>query len=205
MFGHNRRKREKKKLKKAKEAFSQEKSIYEQQQPERERASREETKKQVGVDVGEREKEREAARKRGRTYAEEFTSRKFQGLSPDERREMQEEASQGIRHNLRNEQKRIHAEHGRKGAGRSGIAFAQRQELNRAAQEQQGQHQRDINRLDRDVALKRQAQHFAIEQGEAGQSSLDRQLAQDEVEMADERRRQRARENQYSNLFNSLR
>lgn len=148
---------------------------------------------------------RNEARREGRNYAEEVMSRNVEGLTPQQRQAMQYEASQRIDRDLQRAQRNLLGEQGRRGiGGRSGVAFAQRRDLARAAQEQEGQAQRDLNRLNSELALKKLAAMFNIEQGEAAQSQLDRQLAIDELTLNEEKKRQRALEDRMNQLFSRL-
>lgn len=153
----------------------------------------------------EAKRSRQLARQEGKTYGEEVLNRNLQGLTPQQRSAMQYEANRNIEGDLYRANQKLSGEQGRRGIGhKSGVAFAQQQALQRQAQEARGQSTRDVERLNADLALKKLAALFNIEQGEASQSQLDRQAAQDELELADERKRQRGWENKFNRLFSRV-
>jgi hypothetical protein len=205
MFGYHRNKREKKRLKKEKRAFEEEKNRFNAQKPELERQNDVEMKNQINTQAQEAKTNRQEARKEGRAYAEDVLSRDIQGLTPAQRQAIQYEASQRINRDTQQAERKLLGEQGRRGiGGKSGVAFAQQQELARAGQEAQGQATRDTEKLNADLAMKKLAAMFNIEQGEAAQSQLDRQMAIDELELSNEKKRQRAIEDQMNRLFSRL-
>lgn len=202
MFGSHRRKRERKKLKKERKAFEQEKALFETGRPQAEAANEQATKQMVAKNAEEAKLSRQKARKEGREYARDVVGQDVQGLTPKQRSAMQYEANKGIQRATQSANRRLVGEQGQRGirAG-SGVAYAQQRDLQRLGNEARGQSQRDIDRHDADLALKKLAAMFNIEQGEASQSQLDRQMAQDELQNAEEKRRNRFYEDKFSRLF----
>ena len=144
--------------------------------------------------------QREEGRQRGQQYAQEVLNRPMQGLAPEQRLRMQEGFQGRLNQDLQGYERRLLGEQGRRGI-RGGAAYAQRADLARAGVNAQREYQRDVGELDSDIALKKLAASFGIEQGEAAQTQLDRQLAMDELRLDAERKRQRGLEDQYSRLF----
>ena len=103
---------------------------------------------------------------------------------------MEESAKYKLNREMQGHQRRLLAQQGSRGV-KGGAAYAQQADLARAGQEAQGQYMRDIDQMDADVALKKLGALFGIEQGEAAQSTLERQLALDMARMDDERKKQK--------------
>jgi hypothetical protein len=139
---------------------------------------------------------RDTARQEGRRYGEELIGRNYQGLSPQQRLAYEESAKTKLNRDLQGQQRRLVAQQGARGV-RGGAAYAQQADLARASMENQSQLQRDLNQLDSDLALKKLAAVFNVEQGQVAQSDLDRQTALDELRYEQEKKRQRMLENQY--------
>lgn len=149
------------------------------------------------------QKERDEARAKGKLYADEVLGRQYQGLTPQQRQIMEERGNQAINREMQGYQRQLLAQQGRNNL-KGGAAYAQQADLARIGTESQQELQRDISNLDSDLALKKLAAAFNIEQGEAGQRQLDRQLALDEAKLEHERRRQRKLEEQYNRLFSRV-
>lgn len=209
MFGYHKAKREKKRAKRERADLKRERSALENQRPELERQrdmqNESELKTKVDQQAQESKTQRQQARQEGRAYAEDVLNRDVQGLTPAQRKAIQYEASQRINRDTQAAERKLLGEQGRRGiGGKSGVAFAQQQELARAGQDAQGQATRDIDKLNADLALKKMAAMFNIEQGEASQSQLDRQMAMDQLELSNEKKRQRALEDQFNRLFSRV-
>lgn len=205
MFGRNRRKREKKKLKKERKAFETERAAFEAQRPEVERQNELDIRRQVSEDVDTAKKQRDQARKEGRAYAEEVFSRDVQGITPQQRNAMQYEANKQIQRSQQSANRKLLGEQSRHGiVGRGGVGYAQQRDLQRMANEERGQVHRDLDKLNADLALKKLAAMFNVEQGEASQAQLDRQMALDEAQLNQERRRQRSLEDKFNRLFSRV-
>jgi hypothetical protein len=205
MFGHHKRKRQRKEIKRDRKALERERSMFEAQKPELERQNEERIQSQIGVNAEAAKNARNKARQEGRAYAEEVISRDVQGLTPAQRNAMQYEANKNIQRAHQSANRQLLGEQSRHGiVGKGGVGYAQQRDLQRLANEARGQSQRDLDRLNADLALKKLAAMFNIEQGEATQSQLDRQLASDELRLADERRRQKHYEDQFNRLFSRV-
>lgn len=203
MFGHNRRKRAKKKLKEQKSAFEHQKTIWEAQQPQREKEQEAANaeKKQNLIKQGEESHKKGLAE--GRAYGEEAINRNYQGLTPEQRRSMQAEANNQIS----GDQYRAHQQMrgAQKGVGsNSGVAFAQRQHLQRQAQQFRGQAERDLNKLDSDLSSKKLGAVLGAEQGYAANKALNNENAQAEIEYGEEKRRRRAQEDKLWGKSNNI-
>lgn len=205
MFGHHKRKRQRKEIKLARKELKRERALFESQKPELERQEEENIQSQIGVNAAESKKARDVARQEGRKYAEDVISRDVQGLTPAQRNAMQYEANKNIQRAHQSANRQLLGEQSRHGiVGKGGVGYAQQRDLQRLANDARGQSQRDLERLNADLALKKLAAMFNIEQGEATQSQLDRQLAADELRLGQERKRQRNYEEQFNRLFSRV-
>jgi len=205
MFGYHKAKREKKKAKKERENLAHEREYLEKQRPEIQQQAADFQKKQVAEKTQEAKQTRDQARKEGRGYAEEFINRDVKGLTDKEKSAIQFEANKQIQRQHQGANRKLLGEQSRHGiVGKGGVGYAQQRDLQRLANESQGQATRDINRLDTDLSRKNKAAMFGIEQGEAAQAQLDKQLALDELKLSDEQKRQRYFEDQYNRLFSRL-
>lgn len=149
--------------------------------------------------------ERSASREEGWKHGEDIMARKTQGLDPEARRVLQYEANKGIQRNMQSANRRLMGDQGQRGIGnRSGVAFAQQLELEKAGRDAQGAAQRDLTKLDKDLELKKKAALFNISQGEAAQTQLDRQKASDDLQLYEERKRARAIEDKLNNLMSRI-
>jgi hypothetical protein len=192
MFGHHKRQRERKRIKREKASLANERSMWEAQQPERDRATREANEKQLEQDVGAATKRRREAELAGREDLKQFLGQDVQGLSNKQRQIMQYEANKRVQDAYHQENRRLQGEQSRHGlVGKGGVAYSQQRNLQKIGQEARGQAARDLHKLDADLALKKLAAIFTGGKGEAAQSQLDRQTAQDQLELADEKKRLR--------------
>lgn len=199
MFGRHAAKRERKRAEKIREETQRERERIENAQP-----GYDEKVKQYAADQAQQfRQEREQGRERGRAYGEEFLGRDIQGLTPSQRRSMEESAQKKLNRETQGLQRRLLAQQGARGV-KGGAAYAQQADLARASGEAQQQYMRDIDMLDADVALKKLGALFGIEQGETAQSQLDRQLALDMARMDEERKRQRPYEQKYNDYFSRV-
>lgn len=205
MFGHNRRKRERREIKQGRKELKRERQQFESEKPELERREEEGIRTRIGEQAAESKRARQTARQEGRKYAEDVISRDVQGLTPNQRNAMQSEAYSGIHRAHQSAQRKLLGEQSRHGiVGKGGVGYAQQADLQRLANEAHGQSQRDLQRVDADLSLKKLAAMFNIEQGEATQSQLDRQLAADEIRLGQERKRQRQYEDRFNKLFSRV-
>ena len=201
MFGYVSRK----KLKKNQSNFNKEKSEFAKQKSDWESGAPERENEYVRRHSEESKKARDQARAEGEQYANRVLSRNVEGLTPQQRASMQAEASKQIRRQSQGAHKRLLGEQNRHGVqGKSGVAYAQQRDLHRLENEAKGQSRADIENLNSDLALKKLAASFNIEQGEAGQNTLDRQAARDELRMAEERNKQKKYEKKYNKIFSKV-
>jgi hypothetical protein len=118
---------------------------------------------------------------------------------------MEFESNKGIQRQHQAANRRLLGEQGMHGiVGKGGVGYAQQKDLQRLANEARSQSQRDINKIDSDLSLKKLAAMFNIEQGEAAQAGLDRQLAIDELKLDEEQKRQRRYEDQMNRIFRRI-
>lgn len=205
MFGHHKRKREKRKLKREQEQFKNEKENYEAQSPSREREAYEFQKEQIADRTGQAKEERKKAYEEGRARSEELFSRDVQGLDPAKKAAMQFEANKGIQRSMQSANRKLLGDQASHGiVGKGGVGYAQQRDLQKLGTEAQAGVTRDLDKLNADLALKKLAAMFNIEQGEASQSQLDKQLAIDEIQLNEERKRQRNFEDQFNRLFSRV-
>src|SRR5574338_633680 len=130
---------------------------------------------------------------RGREMSKEVFNRDVQGLSPAERSAMQYEADRQIQRQMQSANRRLMGNQAERGiSGKSGVAFAQQKELQRLANEAQGQTTRDLNKLNADRQMQNLAAMINLEYGEAGQAMQDVENARNRLQADEERRLQRA-------------
>jgi hypothetical protein len=164
------------------------------------------TNEQIATQNAMKAKEnRNLAREEGVKYGEEFFNRPVAGLKPNQRNAMQFEAQKQIQRQMQGANRKLLGEQGRRGImGNSGVAYAQQKDLQRVGNEAKNQSLRDIEKLDADLAMKKLAAMFNVGQGEAAQSQLDMQLAQDELRMEEDRKRQKRLEDMMYNQFSRV-
>lgn len=150
--------------------------------------------------------ERRLAQEEGNKRAKElFEDETIQGLDPAKRQAMQYEANKGIQRSVQAANRKLLGEQGMRGiGGRGGVGYAQQRDLQKMGMEAQSAEQRDLDKLNADLRLKKIAAIFAGEQGEAAQNLLDRQTAIDEIELANERKKQKYYQDKYDELFSRL-
>ena len=205
MFGHHRKKREKQKFKAEKESFAQKQKDYEAGSPAREREASNFRNSQIAEKTAEAKKNRNEAYAEGRARSNELFSRDVHGLEPAKRNALQYEANKNIQRAHQSANRKLLGEQSRHGiVGKGGVGYAQQRDLQRLANESQGAAHRDLDKLDSDLALKKLAAMFNVEQGEAAQSQLDRQLAVDELDLNDERKKQKNYQEKFDRLFSRI-
>jgi hypothetical protein len=162
-------------------------------------------KRETAQNAAQAREERTQARGRGRERYEEFAGRQFEGLTPESRHAYETQANAGIQRASQGAEKKLLGQQGQRGIlGRSGVGYAQQRDLQRMASEERGKVQNDLNLMNEDLRERHRVQAFGVEEGEASQEQLDRRLAQDELRLADERKRQRSIEDQRSKEFKRL-
>ena len=202
MFGHHKAKREKKKSKREKESFTQEKQNWEKNAPAREKEASDFRNQQVGEKTAQSKAERDKATQEGRADLESFLAKEVQGMDPAKRQALQYEANKGVQRTHQAANRQLLGDQAQRGIqGKGGVGYAQQRDLQKMANEAYGGVERDLTKLDRDLALKKQAAIFTGGQGNAAQSQLDKQLAIDELELADEKKRQRNFEDQFHKQY----
>jgi hypothetical protein len=198
MFGQHAARRAKNRAMKAKQALNQQKAEWEKNAPARELEQQEAKKKMVADKTAQSEANRNSAFDKGVNKTEEFLKREVEGLDPKHKQALQYEANKGIKQSYQNANRKLLGEQAQNGIqGRGGVGFSQQMTLQDMARNNQNQVTRDVNKLDHDTALKRQAQIFAGGKGEEAQALLDAQAAEDELNLLDEKKRQRSLEDQF--------
>jgi len=202
MFGHIKARRQKKENQRQAEDLKKQQDQFSEGTKAREAQESADMEKKASEKAQKSKEERGIARKEGQEYMDEFFSRPQEGLTPDQKRSMQFEAKKQIQRGEQSAQRKLLGNQGMRGVtGKSGVAYAQQRDLQRQSSELQGAAQRDVNKYDYDLAMKKQAAKFSGEQGEAAQASIDKQLALDELRLENERKRQRQLEDQYYQQF----
>lgn len=196
MFGRHAAKREKKKAQEERARLEEERKRLENAQP----GYDQKVVEAASTQADQFRQDREAARQRGREYGEQVLNRDVQGLTPRQRQSMEEGAQKKLNREMQGYQRKLLAQQGSRGV-KGGAAYAQQADLARAGQEAQSQYMRDIDQLDADASLKKLGALFGIEQGEAAQTQLDKQLALDMARMDEERKRQRQYEGKSQDYF----
>ncbi len=196
MFGYHKAKRERKRAQKQAE-------VAQEQLPQE--ASKEQIKQQVAEDVKEAKESRKQAREEGKEYAESFLKSDVQGLDPKEKAAMQYEANKQVKRSQQAASRKLLGQQSAYGVGgKSGVAYAQQRDLQKMGQESQAQNLRDIDRLDKETALKNKAAMMAIIQGEASQDALDRQIALDMLKLEEEKKKQKYYQNKSDKNFSRV-
>lgn len=205
MFGYHKAKRQKVRQKRENENFTREKSAWEASTPQREQEASDFKNKQVAEKTERAKADRTQARQEGREDAQQFFSQKFEGMKPEDRAALQYEANKGIQRSHQAANRKLLGDQSMHGIqGKGGVGFAQQKELQRMAMEAERGAFRDLQKQDSDLALKKQAAAFAGGEGNAAQQQLDKQSAIDELELADEKKRQRQFEDQFYRQFSRI-
>lgn len=162
-------------------------------------------KQQFAEKTQQAKEDRTQARAEGKKYAEEVLGRKKQGLTPEERQALQSEAYKGIERSMEGANRKLLGEQSLHGiVGKGGVGYAQRRDLQRMGDEAKQQAERDITGLNAKRELQNLAAAIALEQGEASQSQLDKQLAMDELNLLEEKKKQKKLEDHISQLFDRI-
>jgi len=205
MFGHHAARRQEKRLGKEKKQLNQQKMDWEKGKPGREKEAAEFQNQQVSEKAKQSATDREAARQAGRLDTEEFFKKDVQGLDPEKRKALQYEANKGIQRGVQSANRKLLGEQSQHGiVGKGGVGYAQQRDLQRMGQEAQGQATRDLTKLDSDLALKKLAAIYTGGEGQAATAGLDKQMALDELQLQDEKKRQRNFEDQFNRLFSRV-
>lgn len=204
MFGYHAARRDEKRQQRQKELLNKEKADWEAGSPEREKQFNENRQKQIAEKTANSQQIRKSGRQEGREDLSNFLRQHENepGLDPEKKKALQYEANKGIKQSYQAANRKLLGEQAQRGIqGRGGVGYSQQMDLQRIARENEGQVTRDVTKLDRDLALKRAAAIFTGGEGEASQRLLDNQIAQDELDLNDERKRQRSFEDEARKLF----
>ena len=204
MFGYHAARRDEKRQQRQKELLNKEKADWEAGSPEREKQFNENRQKQIAEKTANSQQIRKSGRQEGREDLSNFFKQyeNMPGLDPEKKKALQYEANKGLKRSYQSANRKLlgeQAQHGIQGKG--GVGFAQQMALQDMARQSEGQISRDITKIDRDLAFKKLAALFTGGEGEASQHLLDNQLAQDELDLNDERKRQRSFEDEARKLF----
>jgi hypothetical protein len=204
MFGHHKARRQKKRLGRQQEELNKQRIDWEQKGPGRDKEAMDYQAKMVNEKASQSAADREAARQAGRKDTEEFFKKDIQGLDPEKRKALQYEANKGIQRGVQSANRKLLGEQSQHGiVGRGGVGYAQQRDLQRLGQEAQGQANRDLTKLDKDLALKKLAAIYTGGEGHAATAGLDKQMALDELQLAEEKKRQRNFEDQFYKNYNN--
>ena len=206
MFGSHKARRQERRLKRSQDEFDVKQKAFEAGAPEREKQMAEQTQAQIADKTKAANSISEQARQAGRQDIRSlFNDPSIKGLDDQQRKAMQYEANRGIQRSHQAANRQLLGEQSQRGIrGQGGVGYAQQRDLQRMAQEAQAGVHRDLDKMNADLRLKNLAAMFAGGEGRASQELLNQQLAADELQMADERKRQRAFEEQASRAFNRI-
>lgn len=206
MFGHHANKRAKKKLYKQQQDLENQQKLWEAGSADRLKADQDTKNAIASENAAKASADRDVAKAKGRKDVEDLLSdASIQGLPEETRKAMQYEASKQIQRSHQAANRKLLGEQGQRGiVGKGGVGYAQQKELQKLANEAQGQATRDLNKLNEDARLKRIAAIFAGQQGEASQAQLDKQLALDELKYEEEKKRNRFYEEQANRQFSRV-
>ncbi len=203
MFGHHKRKRERRRNKREKEALQAEIDRLKQEQqmdPVKETQALQSQVNQLAQDQKERDK---IAKEEGKVYANEVLNREYEGLTSKERNALQESANSQIDKDISGYQRKLLAQQGKRGVT-GGAAYAQQADLARLGVDAQQQLQRDITNLESDLKMKKMAAAYNIEQGEVAQEQARQQAAKDILNAYDQKKYQKWLSEQASKLFHKV-
>ena len=202
MFGHHQQKRQTRRNMREKQSFNQQRMDWERNHPSGESEKTKEQK--VSEKSAKSKKEREEAFDYGvEKNRDILTNPKYKiGLDPEKRNAMQAEANKGIHNAQHSASRQLLGDQAARGINsKSGVGYEQRRDLFKIGQEAEQGVKNDLNRLNADEIRRNIAAQFVGGHGEASQSNLDRQKAEDELELRDEKKRQRDFEEQARRLL----
>ncbi len=147
--------------------------------------------------------DRDARRKEHLRTSREEVTQDIPGLTPQQRRVLQEQAAAEIDRDFDRYNREILSSAGSRGM-RGGTVFAQQKDLAERSAEAKRGVQRDLNREDIDLQNQRLAASLAQTEGKVSQDLAEEQKAQDWLEARREQRRQqalgRARQQDYNRV-----
>lgn len=134
---------------------------------------------------------------------EELFNRDVKGLTPEQRRVIESNARRRLNRSLQGAQRDVLASQGASGI-RGPAAYAQQQDIRNAAREAEGDFYRDLEEYDPELALKKLAMMFNVQQGRRAQGHLNRQQALDEMRLREERAKQRELQEYFRGQFGRI-
>ena len=207
MFGHLKAKREKRKQKREQQNFANEKMDWEKNALAREKEAADFRNQQVSDKTAQSKADRKAATEEGYADTEGFLRKDYSGLGldPKQRSAMQFEANKAVQRGHQSANRKLLGEQSQSGIlGKGGVGYAQQRDLQRMAQDAQAGVHRDLDKLDKDLELKKMAAIYAGGQGAASQSQLDKQLAIDELDLIEERKKAKTWEDKFNQAFSRI-
>lgn len=196
MFGYHKAKREKRRAARA---------ANQMQAPQ---ASAEPTPSQeelIAQKVKDAEEKRAQNQQKGFEEGEAFVNKPIAGLDPEQKKAMQYEANQQARRYEQAASRKLLGDQATRGiVGKGGVAYAQQKDIQNQANELRGQSLRDINKLETDMALKKKAAILAFSQGKIAQSQLDEELARADLELEEQKRKNKFWEDQFNRNFSRI-
>lgn len=206
MFGYHKAKRERKRLKQDIQDFESKRNAYNAAEPEREKQANEQQRTQASERASQSAEDRKKARSEGReNILSLFNDPSIEGMSPERRKTMQYEANKQIQRSHQAADRKLLGEQSRRGIlGKGGVGYAQQRDLQKMANEAQGQSIRDLDKLNEDLRMKKLAAIFAGEQGEAAQAQLDKQMAMDELRYEEEKKKNKYWEDYFNRQFSRI-
>lgn len=143
------------------------------------------------------------SRQQGRAEAQEFLRQPQQGLTPEQRQNLQEQANRQLNRDLQGYQRKLVGKQGVSGI-KGGAAYAQQADLARMALDAQQEFQRDLSNLDIDQALKKAALIFGVGENYLGEDVLRNQQALDLLSGFENKRHNRSLENKFNRYFERI-
>lgn len=149
-----------------------------------------------------KQKEQEA-REGYKQEAREDVTTDLPGLTPTQRRQLQQSANAQINKQVQKYQRSMASSTGQRGI-RGGAAFAPQAEIARQGMEAQNQFQRDLVEKDTDLAMRRLAAYLASVEGRTAQDILRTGQYLDYITGKQQQGKQAAYETYYDNLFSGV-
>lgn len=206
MFGHHKAQRAKKKLKQEQSDFKQKQDAYSNEALMKEKDQEAANEASAKDKAAQSKADRDEGFKSGTQKVKDlYADESIEGLNPKVRQAMQYEANKGIQRSMQSANRKLLGEQGQHGiTGKGGVGYAQQRDLQKLGMEAQGGVHRDLDKLHHDLRMKNVAAHFAGGQGEAAQGQIDKQMALDELNLKEEKKRQRLLEDQIYRQFSRV-
>jgi hypothetical protein len=207
MFGHHKANRQKKRQKREQASLEEQKKQSDQGAVDKEKEAYDLQNRQASERAEQSKLDRQKAREEGRADTESFFRKDYSGLGldPKQRSAMQYEANKSIQRGHQSANRKLLGDQSQSGImGKGGVGYAQQRDLLRMSNDAQAGVDRDLTKLDKDLELKKLAAIFTGGEGNAAQSQLDKQLALDELELAEEKKRARSREDKFDRAFSRI-